>query len=162
MSKPYFLIVPGSFAPAGLYDNFVELVRANGLDIKAIHLETVGLEPGKGRDTQPANMYDDAALIAKEVEALADEGREVILIPHSYGGMPATESTKGLSVQERQKKGKKGGLIRLAYKTVLLTTPGHSAMEVLEPPPDNESPAFDADVSAQSIARVLPMFLNHC
>lgn len=150
MSKPYFLLIPGSFAPAELYDDFIELARANGVDIKALPLATVGLSSGKERDTPPASMYDDAALIAKEVEALADEGREVILIPHSYGGIPATESTKGLSVQERQKQGKKGGLIRLAYKTVLLPSPGHSAIDTLQGPQE-EGSGMVSDVSAHNL-----------
>ncbi|KAI0423735.1 Alpha/beta hydrolase fold-1 [Xylaria sp. FL1042] len=137
MSKPYFLLVTGSFAPAPFYDNLVSRVKEHGYDIKALQLPTVGLGPGQGRDTPPATMYDDAALIAKEVEALADAGREIILVAHSYGGMPATESTKGLSVKERQKEGKKGGIVRIAYKTVLLTTPGHSASEVIPPPPQD-------------------------
>ncbi|KAI1304800.1 Alpha/beta hydrolase fold-1 [Xylaria venustula] len=139
MSKPYFLFVTGSFAPAAFYDDLVNRIKAHGYDIKALHLPTVGLGPGRGRDTPPATMYDDAALIAKEAEALADAGREIILVAHSYGGMPATESIKGLSVQDRQKEGKKGGIIRLAYKTVLLINPGHSASEVLPPPQDATS-----------------------
>ncbi|KAI1817860.1 alpha/beta-hydrolase [Poronia punctata] len=130
-SKPFILLVTGSFAPPPMYDNFVAAVRERGYEIKVIHSPTVGLGPGVGRDTPPATMYDDAALIASEIEALADAGKEVILVAHSYGGMSATESTKGLSVQERQKAGKKGGLIRIAYKTVLLATPGTSAAEVL-------------------------------
>ncbi|KAI0399120.1 Alpha/beta hydrolase fold-1 [Xylaria palmicola] len=134
MSKPYFVLVTGSFAPAVLYDDLVARIKAHGYDMKALHLPTVGLAPGQGRDTPPATMYDDAAFIAKEVEALADAGREIILIAHSYGGIPATESTKGLSVAERQKQGKKGGIVRLAYKTVLLIEPGHSAMEVFSTP----------------------------
>ncbi|TGJ80763.1 hypothetical protein E0Z10_g8007 [Xylaria hypoxylon] len=145
MSKPYFLFVTGSFAPAPLYQNLVDLVKAQGYDIKALQLPTIGIIPGQGRDTPPATMYDDAALIAKEVEALADAGREIILVAHSYGGMPATESTKGLSVEERKKEGKKGGIVRLAYKTVLLTTPGHSAMEVLDPPAEGQPLPFQID-----------------
>ncbi|KAI0440534.1 Alpha/beta hydrolase fold-1 [Xylaria telfairii] len=145
MSKPYILLVTGSFARASLYDDLVARVKAHGYDMKALQLPTVGLGPGIGRDTPPATMYDDAALIAKEIEALADAGREVVLVAHSYGGMPATESTKGLSVQERQKQGKKGGLVRLAYKTVLLTKPGHSAFEVLPPPAEGEAPSLIPD-----------------
>ncbi|KAI0966916.1 Alpha/beta hydrolase fold-1 [Xylaria arbuscula] len=139
MSKPYFLFVTGSFVPAVFYDDMVNRIKAHGYDIKALQLPTVGLGPGLGRDTPPATMYDDAAFIAKEAEALADAGREIILVAHSYGGMPATESIKGLSAQDRQREGKKGGIIRLAYKTVLLTNPGHSASEVLPPPQDPSS-----------------------
>jgi len=149
-TKPFFLLVTGSFAPPRLYDNLVEAMKEKGYELKAIHLPTVGLGPGQGRDTPPPTMYDDAVHIAKEIEALADAGREVILIAHSYGGIPATESTKGLSVTERQKAGKKGGLVRLAYKTVLLTTPGHAAYEVLSDMPQEGRPRLETDVSTYS------------
>ncbi|KAI0451630.1 Alpha/beta hydrolase fold-1 [Xylaria acuta] len=145
MPKPYILLATGSFATASLYDDLVARVKAHGYDMKALQLATAGLAPGVGRDTPAATMYDDAALIAKEVEALADAGREIVLIAHSYGGMPATESTKGLSAQERQKQGKKGGLVRLAYNTVLLINPGHSAAEVFPPPREGETPPMQPD-----------------
>jgi pimeloyl-ACP methyl ester carboxylesterase len=155
MSKPYILLVPGSFAPPYFYDNFVDAIKENGYEMKALHLPSVGLSPGVGRDTPPGTMYDDAAFIAKEIETLADAGREVLLVAHSYGGIPATESTKSLSVQERQKQGKKGGLVRIAYKTVLLTTPGNPAGSVLPAPPAEEEPRMLVDVSPRS------MPLNH-
>ncbi|KAI0204930.1 Alpha/beta hydrolase fold-1 [Astrocystis sublimbata] len=145
MSKPYILLATGSFAMASLYDDFVARVKARGYDMRALQLATVGLAPGKGRDTPPATLYDDAALIAKEVEILADAGREVVLVAHSYGGMPATESTKGLTVKERQKQGKKGGIVRLAYMTVILTSPGYNSVDCLPPSDDGPMTLPDED-----------------
>ncbi|KAI3331731.1 alpha/beta-hydrolase [Xylariaceae sp. AK1471] len=145
MSKPSIILATGSFALPSLYDNFADAIRANGYDIKVLHLPSVGSGPGVGRDSAPASLYDDAAFIAKEIETLANAGKEVILVAHSYGGMPATESTKGLSIQERRKEGKKGGLIRIAYKTVLLTTPGHAAYEVLASVPQEGRPRSEPD-----------------
>jgi hypothetical protein len=54
-------------------------------------------------------MFDDATFIAKETEKLADHGKDMILVVHSYGGVPITESAKGLGKQERQEARKKGG-----------------------------------------------------
>ncbi|KAI1171186.1 Alpha/beta hydrolase fold-1 [Nemania sp. FL0916] len=130
MSKPSFIVVTGSFSPAGMYEEFADRVRARGYDIKVLQLPSVSPGPGQQGDAPPGSMYDDAALIAREVEALADMGKEVILVAHSYGGMPATQSTKGLSIHERQAKGKIGGLVKLAYMSVLLTTPGGTAGDV--------------------------------
>jgi hypothetical protein len=65
-------------------------------------------------------MFDDATFIAKETEKLADHGKDASLVAHSYGGVPITESAKGLGNQERQKQGKKGGIVRLAYMTALV------------------------------------------
>ncbi|KAI1825968.1 alpha/beta-hydrolase [Xylaria intraflava] len=131
MSKPYFLIVPGSFSLPTSYDYVVASIREKGYEIKALTLPTTGLGPGVPRETPFVTMYEDAALIAKEVEALADAGKEIVLMAHSYGGFPATESTKGLTVEERRKEGKKGGIVRIAYLTVLLGSLGQKASDVL-------------------------------
>ena len=76
-------------------------------------------------------MYDDADYIAKEVGKLADEGKDVIVVPHSYGGVPTSQSTKGLGKEEREKAGKKGGIVNIAYMTCLVPAVGKSAMDVL-------------------------------
>lgn len=76
-------------------------------------------------------MDDDAAFIAKEVERLADQGKDVVLMGHSYGGIPVTESTKGLSREERERDGKKGGIVRLAYVTAVVPAVGQNCGDVL-------------------------------
>lgn len=85
-------------------------------------------------------MYDDAAFIAKEVQVLVDKGKDVVLICHSYGGTPASQSTKGLSKAERLAEGKDGGIVRLAYMTAVVPTLGASAQDVLaDLPPENQT-----------------------
>ncbi|MCJ1282914.1 hypothetical protein MMC26_002240 [Xylographa opegraphella] len=138
MSKASIIIVPSSFALPELYDSVVNAVAAKGYEIQALHLPTVGLKTGP-KDGAPATMYEDAEFIAKEVDKLADEGKDVILIAHSYGGIPATECIKGLGKEERQKNGKKGGVVALAYMTALVPAVGVSAMGVLASvPPESQ------------------------
>jgi hypothetical protein len=84
-------------------------------------------------------MYDDAAYIAGEAEKLADEGKDVILVPHSYGGVPTSQSTKGLSKKERQEVGKPGGIVSIAYLTCLTPALGQTAKDVLATvPPETQ------------------------
>lgn len=130
MPKPSILIITGSFGLPEFYDNVVDAVAAKGYEIRALHSPSVSRNDGPRGD--PPTMYDDAACIAKETEKLTDEGKDVILLPHSYGGVPATESTKGLGKEERQKQGKKGGIVRLAYMTCLVPAVGVPAAGVLE------------------------------
>lgn len=77
-------------------------------------------------------MYDDAALIASEVEKFADQGKDVVILAHSYGGVPMTESVKGLSKKERAAAGKKGGIVRLGYMTALVPEVGLALSTMLE------------------------------
>jgi hypothetical protein len=146
MSKLSILIVPGSFCIPELYDSVVDPVKEKGLEIKALHLPSSGLKTGP-REGAPPTMYDDAAFIAKETAKLADEGKDVILIAHSYGGVPMTESVKGLRKEERQKEGKEGGIVRLAYLTVLLPPVGTPAGEILMHVPAENKLEMRVDVS---------------
>ncbi|KIW65443.1 hypothetical protein PV04_07702 [Phialophora macrospora] len=138
-SKPSILLIPGSFALPEFYEPVFELVRAKGYDIQGLHKPTVGLSARQPRPGPLPTMYDDAAYIAGEAEKLADEGKDVILVPHSYGGVPASQSTKGLSKKERQEAGKPGGIVSIAYLTCLTPAPGQSAKDVLATvPPENQ------------------------
>jgi pimeloyl-ACP methyl ester carboxylesterase len=49
----------------------------------------------------PPTMYNEASFIAKFVEHLAGSSEGIVLVSHSYGGTPALESVKGLSMTER-------------------------------------------------------------
>jgi pimeloyl-ACP methyl ester carboxylesterase len=146
MSKPSILIVPGSFARPEFYDPIVSAVHSYGYPIHALHLPSVA--PETGPTGPPPSLYDDAAFIAGEIEKLADEGKDVVLVAHSYGGVPATESLKGLSKEERAKDGKKGGVVRLAYLTCLVPAVGVNSASVLADVPAEARLELKIDVRA--------------
>ncbi|GAW22174.1 hypothetical protein ANO14919_117090 [Xylariales sp. No.14919] len=139
MPGPSMLIVPAASALPLLYDTVVQGVARHGYDIKVLHIPSLGLETGV-RAGEPPNMYDDAAFIAAHVVALADSGHDVLLITHSYGGTPATESIRGLSKSERLKQGKNGGVVGLAYMTSLVPEVGHPASTSVGTAPKGQQP----------------------
>ncbi|PWY73811.1 alpha/beta-hydrolase [Aspergillus sclerotioniger CBS 115572] len=143
--KPTILVIPGAFAPPEQYDAVVNAVAAQGYSIRALHLPSVGYKSGV---TVPPCMEDDAAFIASEVTNLADQGRDVVLIAHSYGGIPATQSTKGLGKAKRQEQGMKGGIVQLAYMNCLVLPLGASDASVLldsDAPPKGQMVVLKAD-----------------
>lgn len=146
MSRPSILLIPGSFALPDFYDIVVDAATAQGYSIKALHLPSVGLSTLNGRPGVLPTMYDDAAFIAGEAEKLADEGKDVLLIGHSYGGVPVTQSLKGLSIKERQKQGKAGGVVGLAYITSVVPVVGQSAADVLGNVPQEHKLDLKIDV----------------
>ncbi|KAK7719673.1 hypothetical protein SLS64_001852 [Diaporthe eres] len=149
MSKPSILIVPGSFTPGHVYENVMEKVAARGYDIRALQMPSVRLETESPTARKPSSMYDDAAFVASQAAALADDGKDVIIISHSYGGVPATECVKGLAKDARQKLGKQGGIVRLAYMTALVPALRSSASNVLDmgERPEEDRLAMDVDVA---------------
>ncbi|KAF4341806.1 hypothetical protein FBEOM_4263 [Fusarium beomiforme] len=114
MEKPksHVFIVPASFAPASLYSDLIQGLKKYGLNTTVIDLPSVGY-----RDLllPAASMEQDAKHIRKFTTKLADDGYEIILVMHSYGGICGTESTAGVSKSERQASGKPGGIVHLVY-----------------------------------------------
>ncbi|KAK5047232.1 hypothetical protein LTR84_006754 [Exophiala bonariae] len=146
MSDISILLVTGSFVPPSVYDTVVDAVQAKGLQVRALHSPTVGLAPRQGREGAAPTMYDDAAFIGEEIDKLADQGKRVILIAHSYGGIPATQSVRGRSLTDRRQQGKRGGIARLAYMTALVPEIGHSAIDVLADVPPEGQTQMETDV----------------
>ncbi|KAI9878590.1 MAG: hypothetical protein M1823_006940, partial [Watsoniomyces obsoletus] len=110
MSKPSIVFVPGSYVLLPVYQPLFDAASKAGYEIKGIHPPTVGPSSRQGGDGPAPSMYDDAAVIAQEVEKLADQGKDVILMGHSYAGLPMSQSTKGLGKEERKAQGKPGGI----------------------------------------------------
>jgi pimeloyl-ACP methyl ester carboxylesterase len=155
MSKPSILLIPGAFGLPEFYDPVINAVALEGYEIRALHCPSVGLKTGP-REGAPPTMYDDAAFIAKEIEKLADEGKDVVLVAHSYGGIPATESAKGLGKEERQKQQKKGGIVNLAYMTAPVPPVGGSAMAMLADLPKENQLDLKIDVRLPSLPFIHP------
>jgi pimeloyl-ACP methyl ester carboxylesterase len=144
MGRLSILIAPGaSVLPEG-YQLVTDALKARGYDGEALPIPSVGV-PGNLPKTPPT-MYDDAAFIASRVTELADNGKDVILIGHSYGGTPITECVKGLAKTDRERQGLKGGIIGLAYMAALIPEMGHPAGSVQAHLPAENKVPVECDV----------------
>ena len=87
-SQPTVVVVPGSFCFGDIYNEVLDPLRAKGYDIQVLEppCYPAGYKRGSNGGAPP-NMYADARYIHEHVEKLADEGKEVVLVAHSYGGM---------------------------------------------------------------------------
>lgn len=147
MSNIAILLVPGACGLPEYYDKLTNSVRAHGYSIHVLHNPSVGESTGKGRDGVLPTMHDDAAFIASELTKLADQGKDIILVCHSYGGTPGTQSIKGLTKAQRNSNGKAGGVVRLAYMTCLVPKLGETAGAVLAGAPPENAIKMEPDVS---------------
>jgi hypothetical protein len=62
----------------------------------------------------PATMSDDASLIRRTAEMLISQGKEVVVLAHSYGGTPTTQALAGLKVR------------RIVYLTAIVPAAGET------------------------------------
>ncbi|EXJ75174.1 uncharacterized protein A1O5_01870 [Cladophialophora psammophila CBS 110553] len=77
-------------------------------------------QPSTGGIPPTTTLYDDAAHVRAELEQLVEQGEDVVLVLHSYGGMVGTQAAAGLGKAERMKRGQKGGIVRLFYACAFL------------------------------------------
>ncbi|KAF7361461.1 hypothetical protein MSAN_01179200 [Mycena sanguinolenta] len=124
-AKPTIIIIPGSFSTLRGYEAVISGLESYGYPVHGIELETVGV-----RKKAPG-LYDDAAKVAALASQLAEEGKDVVLVPHSYGGLVASEAAKGLAKSVREKEGKKGGIVRIVFITAVLGLEGQSSADIM-------------------------------
>ncbi|KAJ6510671.1 Alpha/Beta hydrolase protein [Mycena sanguinolenta] len=123
-AKPTIIIIPGSFSSLRFYEAVTSELESHGYPVLGIELETVGVR------SKAPGLYDDAAKVAALTSQLAEEGKDVVLVPHSYGGLVACESAKGLAQSVREKEGKKGGIVRIVFVTSVVGLEGQSLTDI--------------------------------
>ncbi|EXJ68272.1 uncharacterized protein A1O5_08887 [Cladophialophora psammophila CBS 110553] len=128
-AKPAIVIVPGSFSPASFYTNVVDALHAHGYEAIVETLLSSSRSPLN--DERAATMEEDADLFRQIVQDLADQGKDVVIVTHSYGGVPGTECSRELSKATRRAIGKQGGISRFVYVTSVVPTPGHSLKDLM-------------------------------
>lgn len=81
--------------------------------------------PSVGAEPPHANFDGDVKGIRDCLTNLVvDEGKEVILVSHSYTGIPAAEDPIGLAKSQREEKNLPGGVVRLVFINALAMPEG--------------------------------------
>ncbi|KAI0139994.1 alpha/beta-hydrolase [Hypoxylon sp. NC0597] len=109
MDKPVILLAHGAWHPPILYNPLKYALEARGYELVVPELATMGVgKAGLSWDV-------DVAMLIETATPLFDQGRNVIIIGHSYGGIPACIATRGNTVDDRRAVGKRGGFSDLAF-----------------------------------------------
>lgn len=124
-ASPVFVLAPGAWHTPDCYDILVGKLHAQGLETCAVAYPSVGAEP------PTKGLFDDAAAVRAEIEALTNQGRQVIVVGHSYGGLVIAEAVKGLGYKQRQAEGKTGGVTLVVYLAAFVTPKGASILKML-------------------------------
>ncbi|KAF3393036.1 hypothetical protein DPV78_010064, partial [Talaromyces pinophilus] len=129
MSKPTIVIVPGSFTSSSAYDTLASiLTKQYNYEVIVGTVQSASRAPPE----KPATMQEDAAYFRGIIEALSNQGKDVVVVGHSYGGIVATESVKKVTKSERQVQGKSaGGVVRVIYVVSLVAQIGETAIQVM-------------------------------
>lgn len=119
MVKPTFVCVPGAWSSPEYYSQVREIIAGYGYPTIGLPLPSVGATPAHMNFDGDVKAIRDC--LTKLVE---EEEKEVVLVLHSYGGMPGTEAPVDLGKKEREGKGLKGGVLRLVFIMALVGAEG--------------------------------------
>lgn len=106
-------------------------------DATRSHLEALGFpsecpaHPSIGAEPPTKTLSDDAASLRGVLTKLADEGRDLVVVAHSYGGVVASSSLEGLGKTTRAAEGKTGGVVKVVYLAAFALDKGQSLLGML-------------------------------
>ena len=122
--KPTVVLIHGAFHGPDCWDLVIAQLKEYQYPFQTVKLPSTG-------GSLTTTVADDAAHIQKTTSKLVASGKDVILVLHSYSGIPGTESAKGLLKKDREAQHKAGGIISLVYLTAFLLPPGDSVASFL-------------------------------
>lgn len=85
------------------------------------------------------SLKDDADVVEATIRRLVDEGRIVIIVMHSYGGLVGGEAvSEDLTLKSRQTRGLPGGVAHLFYCAAFVMPKGQSIASAVGDSPDHD------------------------
>ena len=126
-SKPTVVLVPGAWHSPIHYSLVTGLLSLGGYPIVSERLPSVNSTTPKS-----ISVTTDANFIRNQlIVPLLNQGKDVLLIAHSYGGSPGAAAAYGLSKAERTAAGQAGGVIGLIFIAAFLAEAGVSVLDDL-------------------------------
>jgi pimeloyl-ACP methyl ester carboxylesterase len=173
------LFVPGAWHNPDCYDPVIRILETAKYKTDKVHL------PSVNPPEHYLNFDEDVAQIRRQIEQAVNAGDYVVVVAHSYGGLPSNEAIKGLDIKTRQKEGLMGGVTHLFFCCSFIIPEGESlisafggkdlpwfmvAEDGLEVNPENPDKVFYNDCSPSqvesAVASLRPhsyqCFLSHC
>ncbi|KAK3675983.1 hypothetical protein LTR78_004175 [Recurvomyces mirabilis] len=121
-TKSTILLVPGALQTSACFDRLRPILEQAGFPTVAGALTS--LNPSSPDDCTAAK--DGRHLLDEFLLPLLDEGRDVLIFAHSFGGTCLSGADLGLSRSVRAGMGLTGGVIGLVYMSFIPTMDGHS------------------------------------
>lgn len=125
-NNPIYVFVPGAWHTPDTFDSIRAILSKRGHDSEAIALPSVGaVEPTK------SGLHADIAHTNGVLRVLAEQGRQIVVVSHSYGGMVGAGAVEGLGYAQRTKAGQPGGVILVVWLAAFVGTKGKSVIDML-------------------------------
>ena len=110
-SKPTIVFIPGAFHTPAHFRPMSTLLQEASFPTITISRQTVGIQAAT------SSKRDDARIIRSVLEKLIEEeGKDVILAPHSAGGIVGCQTASGLE-RSRRLKNQNGRIVHVLYSS---------------------------------------------
>ena len=147
MSSPTVVIVPGACQPPAMYQPFANALQKHNIASAVVANPSCGAPKGK----VPRDFSEDVTAIQKVVTGLLEEGTNVLVVTHSYGGIPASAALKGLGKTERQKAGKEAGVIGIVFVASYALREGETVPRAHDLETMRKTGGFDEEVTYSAL-----------
>ena len=157
---PTIAIVPGAWQSPIHYTKLTTLLRSEGYPvISRPHPSVDSLFPAHRTATGDAAAIHNNILLP----LIEEEGEEIVLVMHGYGGLVGSAASVGWSRVERREKGLPGGIIGVIFIAAFVSRAGNSMAGLMPggrledwvlqyvrtlrnpPPPKKEKSSFGRD-----------------
>lgn len=123
-SKPTIIFVTGAWHKPHVYAGLIEGLQRTRFPVIAPYLPSVG--------GTCDSFYDDVYAVRKVIAEEVSQGRELVVLMHSYGGMVGSAAVQGYA---RQEVSRGGGVIRMIYMAAFALETGVSLMDAFNNTP---------------------------
>jgi pimeloyl-ACP methyl ester carboxylesterase len=129
-SKPHLVLSHGAWHRPSTWSKLNKVLTQHGYTITITDL------PSAGASTPHADSSQDTAAIRAILSQLIEtQSLDVILVLHSYSGIPGSNACSGLLQADRLAAGKAGGIVHVIYLASFVRPIGSTLNEALDSTP---------------------------
>ncbi|KAI5920086.1 Alpha/Beta hydrolase protein [Camillea tinctor] len=123
-SRPIIILTPGVSLSANVFEKAERVFESKGYETVSLTLPAVG--------NADKSWHHDRDFILESITPYFDQGREVVLVAHSYSSIPSISATKDNSLEQRASRGESGGIrCIIMVGSALILQPGISLFQAL-------------------------------
>ncbi|GKT94994.1 hypothetical protein Ct61P_12844 [Colletotrichum tofieldiae] len=139
------VIIPDAYRSSQDYELLAASCRALGPEVVVVvqNPSSRVFSAGAGTAGTPG-LHDDAANARLTIEGLVREGRNVLIVAHSYGAVVASECTRGLGREELIGVSR-GGVVRMLFIAGIVPWEGQSVNEAVNGMPGTRASDNNVD-----------------
>lgn len=137
-AKPTIVLLQGTFQLPDVYHNFAKLIESRGFPV--LQPSFPSLTGQDQPDFTQKTLADDVAVVENVIKKLVEvEGKTVLVVMHSYGGLVGAEAVpKEFSRESRKDRSLPGGVSHLFYFSAFVMPKGQSVATAVGDSPDHD------------------------